>query len=248
MHSRYRLFLLTLALLTLAARTTFPVMAQTPTGSIRGVVKDQQGAVILNASVTVTNTATGAARSTNTGSDGIYAVENLPAGDYEVKIEAQGFATQNTSVIVRVGSTTSGDASLRAGSKGEVIDVVAEAPIIELETADTQFAAMYLGFASSELDQNQITDYLTRVVAGRFDLTGYAHLNETVGRFAPGFPRHSLANTEVPALRSMLDAAGPRFQMHEPATWPQQAHLLATGAWQEFKELTDRLDGGRAAD
>jgi multidrug efflux pump len=40
----------------------------------------------------------------------------------------------------------------------------AEAPVIELETADNQFAAMYIGFASKDLDQNQITDYLTRVV------------------------------------------------------------------------------------
>lgn len=40
----------------------------------------------------------------------------------------------------------------------------AEAPIIEIETAESQFAAMYLGFSSKELDQNQITDYLTRVV------------------------------------------------------------------------------------
>src|SRR2546430_2022194 len=40
----------------------------------------------------------------------------------------------------------------------------AEAPIIELETADNQFAALYLGFSSAELDQNQITDYLKRVV------------------------------------------------------------------------------------
>ncbi|HXK61985.1 MAG TPA: efflux RND transporter permease subunit, partial [Acidobacteriota bacterium] len=40
----------------------------------------------------------------------------------------------------------------------------AEAPVIELETADDQFAAMYLGFSSPDLDQNQITDYLTRVV------------------------------------------------------------------------------------
>jgi multidrug efflux pump len=40
----------------------------------------------------------------------------------------------------------------------------AEAPIIDLQTADTQFAAMYIGFSSSDLDQNQITDYLTRVV------------------------------------------------------------------------------------
>ena len=40
----------------------------------------------------------------------------------------------------------------------------AEAPEIELETADNQFAAMYLGFSSADLDQTQITDYLTRVV------------------------------------------------------------------------------------
>src|SRR5256885_11317878 len=40
----------------------------------------------------------------------------------------------------------------------------AEAPIIDLQTTDSQFAAAYLGFASKDLDQNQITDYLVRVV------------------------------------------------------------------------------------
>ena len=40
----------------------------------------------------------------------------------------------------------------------------AEAPIIDLQTTDAQFAAAYLGFASKDLDQNQITDYLVRVV------------------------------------------------------------------------------------
>ena len=40
----------------------------------------------------------------------------------------------------------------------------AEAPVIDLQTADNQFAAMYIGFSSADLDQNQITDYLTRVV------------------------------------------------------------------------------------
>jgi multidrug efflux pump len=43
----------------------------------------------------------------------------------------------------------------------------AEAPIIEVENADTQFAALYLSFASPDLDQNQITDYLIRVVQPR---------------------------------------------------------------------------------
>ncbi len=40
----------------------------------------------------------------------------------------------------------------------------AEAPIIDLQTTDSQFAAAYLGFSSKDLDQNQITDYLVRVV------------------------------------------------------------------------------------
>src|SRR6187551_3662372 len=43
----------------------------------------------------------------------------------------------------------------------------AEAPIIELETADNQFASIYLGFSATDLDPNQITDYLTRVVQPR---------------------------------------------------------------------------------
>ena len=43
----------------------------------------------------------------------------------------------------------------------------AEAPVIELQTADSQSAAMYIGFASDQLDPNQVTDYLTRVVQPR---------------------------------------------------------------------------------
>ena len=132
MHIKFKRLALTVTVLTLVVRMTLPVMAQNPTGSIRGTVTDQQGAVIQNANVTVTKKATGDTRTANTGGDGIYAVENLPPGEYDVKIEASGFATQNmTSVAVHAGATTSGDASLRAGGAGEVVDVVAEAPIID---------------------------------------------------------------------------------------------------------------------
>jgi predicted flap endonuclease-1-like 5' DNA nuclease len=55
----------------------------------------------------------------------------------------------------------------------------------------------------------------------------------------------ALSNTEVRILRSTLDGAGPNYRIHDPSTWPAQAGLLAAGRWTEFKELTDRLDGGR---
>lgn len=54
-----------------------------------------------------------------------------------------------------------------------------------------------------------------------------------------------LSTTEVSLLRTMLTDAGQRFKAHDPTTWPQQAGLLAAGAWDEFKALTDSLNGGR---
>lgn len=131
MHKKFRLLLLAAALLTLAVRTTIPVLAQNPTGSIKGTITDQQGAVIQNATITVTNKATGTVRTATSGADGIYLVSTLLPGEYEVKIEADGFATQVAVLTVQVGSTTTGDGALRAGTKGEVVDVVAEAPIID---------------------------------------------------------------------------------------------------------------------
>jgi predicted flap endonuclease-1-like 5' DNA nuclease len=57
-----------------------------------------------------------------------------------------------------------------------------------------------------------------------------------------------LSTTEVSLLRTMLADAGSRFRSHDPATWPEQAGLLAAGRWQEFQALTNRLSGGRAVD
>src|SRR5215216_2346363 len=130
MRNKFKRLLMTVTMLALVANMTFPVMAQNPTGSIRGTVTDPQGAVITNANITVIRKATGDTRKVTTGGDGIYAVENLLPGEYEVKIEAQGFATQVVTAEVRVGNTTSGDAALRVGTTGEIVDVTAEAPII----------------------------------------------------------------------------------------------------------------------
>lgn len=46
-----------------------------------------------------------------------------------------------------------------------------------------------------------------------------------------------LADTEVSLLRTMLDDAGARYHIHDPATWPMQAQLLVEGRWEEFREL-----------
>src|SRR6187399_3748074 len=57
----------------------------------------------------------------------------------------------------------------------------AEAPVIELATADNEFAAMYLGFSAKDLDGNEITDYLTRVVQPKLSAISGVQRAEILG-------------------------------------------------------------------
>jgi multidrug efflux pump len=57
----------------------------------------------------------------------------------------------------------------------------AQAPVIQVQTADAQFAAMYLGFSSKDLDQNQISDYLVRVVQPRLSAVSGVQKAEVLG-------------------------------------------------------------------
>jgi multidrug efflux pump len=88
--------------------------------------------------------------------------------DYMESSSAQGAST--ITVHLRLNYDTNAALTQIQAKVAQVrneLPPAAEAPVIELETADNQFAAMYLGFSSADLDQNQITDYLTRVVQPR---------------------------------------------------------------------------------
>jgi large subunit ribosomal protein L27 len=54
-----------------------------------------------------------------------------------------------------------------------------------------------------------------------------------------------LAEASVERLREILEAAGPRYQIHDPGTWPAQAKFAAEGKWEELKEYQEMLTGGR---
>ena len=55
----------------------------------------------------------------------------------------------------------------------------------------------------------------------------------------------ALSNAPVKKIQDILNAAGPRYQMHKPASWPKQAGLAADGKWDVLKKLQDELDGGK---
>jgi len=99
---------------------------QTPTGSVHGLVTDERGAVIPGAVVTLQNRATGHVRRGHSGEDGLYRIEHLPPGEYDLKVEAPGFAPTIQRLLVRVGTTTSADIMLRVGSPSETVEITAD--------------------------------------------------------------------------------------------------------------------------
>ena len=54
-----------------------------------------------------------------------------------------------------------------------------------------------------------------------------------------------LSETSAERVKEILDAAGPRYAIHNPATWAKQAELAAEGKWEELKTWQDELDGGK---
>ena len=54
-----------------------------------------------------------------------------------------------------------------------------------------------------------------------------------------------LSESSVGTIAAILQKAGKRYQMHNPATWPEQAGMAADGRWEDLKKWQDELDGGR---
>ncbi|HZD50261.1 MAG TPA: carboxypeptidase-like regulatory domain-containing protein, partial [Silvibacterium sp.] len=105
-------------------------------GDIVGTVTDQSGAIVPNASVTVTSKATGTVQSTTTNSSGSYRVPLLKPGDYTILVTAPGFEQASLSAAVSASTTATADVKLTVGSAAQTVEVTAAAPLLHTEAAD----------------------------------------------------------------------------------------------------------------
>src|SRR5207248_6156226 len=112
------------------------VSAQISTGTIVGVVEDSSGAVVPNADVVLTHTATAEARRTRSTSSGEFNVPFLHLGEYTVTVTAPGFKTKTLSgIILRVDQTINLRIPLEVGAAAETIEVTGAAPIVDSATS-----------------------------------------------------------------------------------------------------------------
>ena len=139
----------TLVLLLLLA---FPASGQISTAQLSGKVTDTSNAVLPGATVTVTQTDTGAvrsvvipsargathpaARSVTTDSEGAYLVSNLSPGPYRLEVALQGFKTYvQTGIVLQVAATPTINVALNLGGLEETVTVDAAAPLVDVKSA-----------------------------------------------------------------------------------------------------------------
>ncbi|HZM87605.1 MAG TPA: carboxypeptidase regulatory-like domain-containing protein, partial [Blastocatellia bacterium] len=131
-----------------------PVAAQDITGSIVGIVKDPNGAVVAGATVTIRNTDRNiVVRTINANEEGSYAVPFLPAGHYSVTVEAAGFKKYvKTDIEINVNDRIAVDATLEAGAVSE--EIVVSAGAVQIETQTATAAGLVSGIEMRELPIN----------------------------------------------------------------------------------------------
>jgi hypothetical protein len=118
-----------LCLLLLTAAVAYP---QGNTGRILGVVTDQSGGNVGNATVTITDVARGVSQTFTTDSDGAYAAGNLLPGTYTVRAEYKGFKTfERKNILLEVGKDVRIDAVLQPGSTTDTITITEEVPMVD---------------------------------------------------------------------------------------------------------------------
>src|SRR5882724_11747323 len=122
--------------------------AQQTTGNIRGVVKDPNGAVVSGAKVTITNSQTNVAATTQSGDTGEYQFNNLLVGSYKMSVEAPNFKTLSLNdVKVQLNQTIDIPASLTVGATGETIEVSAGGA----ELVDTSTTTLSKAFSERQV-------------------------------------------------------------------------------------------------
>jgi hypothetical protein len=125
-----------LALLAMLVLATSNVRAQ-DNATINGTVLDSSGAVVPNATISVTNAATNQSRQTVSNSSGAYRFANVGIGRYTLTATAQGFQKfTKTDIVVNVAQTVGADVTLTIGSETQTVTVAADALQVQSETSE----------------------------------------------------------------------------------------------------------------
>jgi hypothetical protein len=114
---------------------SFTLFAQTATTSVRGLVTDAQGAVLVGADVTLTEGSIGFTQAHRSNEKGEYSFQQIPPGSYQIKVVVPGFSDQTTNAQLLVNQPATINITLSVGSSATNIDVTADSTALNSSDA-----------------------------------------------------------------------------------------------------------------
>jgi outer membrane receptor protein involved in Fe transport len=120
--------------------------------TLAGSITDPEHSAIPNASVQLTSVATRAVRQVSSGTQGNFEISGLQPGDYELQVQAPGFATLKENLRLEVGQQMTLNVSLKVGSVSQAVNV--EARVETLRTADSSVGVVVEPVSIRELPLN----------------------------------------------------------------------------------------------
>ena len=214
-----RRIIVAMIVLGVAALAGSPAYAQQTTGNITGRIVDSQGAAVPGVTVTGKNTQTGFTRVDVSDSEGVYRLNALPVGTYDLQAELQGFSkVENKGVTINVGQSLDIGLTMKVANMSETVTVTGESPLIETRSSSVggvvdvarienlplngrQFANLAatipgvgLGFHS---DPTKSSQYSPQVNGGNgrnvnYQIDGGDNNDDTVGGLLQNFPLEAI--------------------------------------------------------
>jgi outer membrane receptor protein involved in Fe transport len=205
-----------------------PALAQQTSGNITGRILDDQGAAVPGTTITATNPQTGLVRTDVSDAEGLFRLNALPVGTYDLVAELQGFTrVEQKGVVVNVAQTTDLSIALRVAQVAETITVTGESPIVSTTTSAVggnvevgqieslplngrQFANLAiqipgvgLGFHS---DPTKSTQFSPQINGGNgrnmnYQIDGGDNNDDTVGGLLQLFPLEAIQEFNVQTAR-----------------------------------------------
>ncbi|HEY6937332.1 MAG TPA: TonB-dependent receptor, partial [Terriglobales bacterium] len=150
----------------------FSLPAQIQNGQFSGTVLDQSGAAIPNAKVTVKNTATGLTQTVTSNQTGSFVVRELPAGQYSVSAQAQGFKTSTlTNMSLNAGTVQRADFHLEVGQVSQTVEVSGAAPPVNTEDSKLSTTVTSTQISNLPLNGRNVYD-LIQLAPGAVNVMG----------------------------------------------------------------------------
>ncbi len=207
------------ALMVVGLFSATPLIAQQTTGNVTGRVVDDQGAAVPGVTVTAKNPQTGFSRAEVSDTEGVYRLNALQVGTYDIVAELQGFSkVESKGIVVNVGQTLDINLTLKVANVSETVTVTGETPLIETSSSSVggvvdikrieslplngrQFANLAatipgvgLGFHS---DPTKSTQYAPQINGGagrnvNYQIDGGDNNDDTVGGLLQAYPLEAI--------------------------------------------------------